>query len=311
MGGLLALPGFDTAEDTAGRGSPDFLPRAHGRPVLRPHHRQGGDARGGRRSRGLHQERSAYHVEQSGPACGSADRGCAGDRGRQPDAIPHQLRQGRIDVGPAGMRLSRLRCPALQSAARSAAAGHQGRRRERRWRLARPVHQAGRVGGRGKAGGQRDGAHQAQRIDVRRRVAPLCGVAATAANRLAGGPARSASEQGAGADPRPAGAQLDGGGAGEGGRAVAHGARRALHENRRHAANALSRQVADADRLGIAQCRQQQRREHRGGDRLRVGGSVQPRLQEDDRRPALRLAAGYPGCARFRKRGASETARAD
>ena len=44
-------------------------------------------------------------------------------------------------VGQAGLRLPRLRCAAVQSAARQPAAGDQGRRPAgQRYRLARPVH---------------------------------------------------------------------------------------------------------------------------------------------------------------------------
>ena len=89
---------------------------------------------------------------------------------------------------------------------------------------------------------------------------------------------------------RPA-RELDDRGAGQGGRAVALGAGGALHRPRRHAADAISRQMADADRRGAAQRRQHQYGHHRGRNRLRIRGGLQPRLQEDGGHAAVGVAA--------------------
>ena len=47
---------------------------------------------------------------------------------RQPIAVLPQLWRRRAGLGQVRLRLSRLRCPAVQSASRQPAAGHQGRR---------------------------------------------------------------------------------------------------------------------------------------------------------------------------------------
>ena len=73
--------------------------------------------------------------------------------------------------------------------------------------------------------------------------------------------------------------------------AVALGAGRAFHRPRRHSADALSRQMADADRFGASERRQRQCRDRRRRNRLRIRGGLQPRLQEDGGRAALGLAS--------------------
>ena len=92
---------------------------------------------------------------------------------------------------------------------------------------------------------------------------------------------------------RRPGAELDDRATGQGRRAVALGAGRALCQSRRHAADALSRQMADADRDRSAG-RGQQHGNGRGAGRLRLRGGFQPRLQEAGRRAAIGVAAARP-----------------
>ena len=98
--------------------------------------------------------------------------------------------------------------------------------------------------------------------------------------------------QGAVADPRAPFLQLDHRGAGTSVRNVAHGHGRALRAVGRSPADALSCEMADAGGLRDAQARQCQHGDHCRPDRLRVGGRVQSRIQEDDGRAAVGVAAG-------------------
>ena len=87
--------------------------------------------------------------------------------------------------------------------------------------------------------------------------------------------------QGIVADARKASAQLDDRGSCQGRRPVALGAGGALRRPRRHAADALSRQMADADRLWAARRRHRQYCKGRRRDRLWLRSRVQPCLQEN------------------------------
>src|SRR5207248_1470755 len=61
-------------------------------------------------------------------------------------------------------------------------------------------------------------------------------------------------------------------------------------------ADAVSRQLADADRREASEQRQHQYGDHCRRNRLRIGGGFQPRLQEDGGGAALGLAS--PSCRR-------------
>jgi hypothetical protein len=64
---------------------------------------------------------------------------------------------------------------------------------------------------------------------------------------------------------------------------------------RRHAADALSRQMADADRLRAARRRHRQYCKGRRRDRLRLRSGLQPRFQEDGGRAPFVMAPPRPG----------------
>jgi hypothetical protein len=59
-------------------------------------------------------------------------------------------------------------------------------------------------------------------------------------------------------------------------------------------ADALSRQMADADCFGAFERQQRQHCQHRGENRLRIRRGIQPCLQEDDWRSTLGLASRCP-----------------
>ena len=77
----------------------------------------------------------------------------------------------------------------------------------------------------------------------------------------------------------------------QGRRAVALGAGGAFCRPRGPAADALSRQMAHADRFGAFERRQHQYRNRCRRNRLRLRGGLQPRLQEDGGSSALGLAS--------------------
>ena len=78
--------------------------------------------------------------------------------------------------------------------------------------------------------------------------------------------------------------------------AFAHGAGRALRQARRHAADALSRQMADAGCLGTAEAATPTWRPSPPRSAT-IRSGLQPRLQEDDRRAAFGMAARACVCA--------------
>jgi len=95
MGCPVAGTGFDLTENSSGRRPFDFLSCGDRRPVLCPHCRWAADCRRSRRSRCLHPQRSAYHVEQPWPARRSTRGRPARHRLCRSDAVPYQLRQWR------------------------------------------------------------------------------------------------------------------------------------------------------------------------------------------------------------------------
>ena len=210
VGGRAADPGDGPAEAPARGRASDLVSRGHRRPMLRQHHRRGGDRGRCRRSRRVHTRRCACHVEPSRHArrARHAERDRLRDfRGR---AVLPQCRQRRAGLGQTRLRLPRLRLASVQSAARSPAAGHQDRQSaRRRCQLARPVHSPGadRIGG--EAGRRRKRSRQAERADVHRGGSPVPGNPAAGAGGLAGGAARPVRRQGPVADARQAGAGLD------------------------------------------------------------------------------------------------------
>ena len=109
------------------------------------------------------------------------------------------------------------------------------------------------------------------------------------------GSARSLRRQGIVADARKARAQLDDRGSGQGRRPVALGAGGAFRRPRRHAADALSRQMADADRLRAARRRHRQYCKGRRRDRLWLRSGLQPRFQEDGGGAPFVMAPPRPG----------------
>ncbi len=86
---------------------------------------------------------------------------------------------------------------------------------------------------------------------------------------------------------------------GQGGGAVALGAGGAFHRPRRHAADAVSRQMEDADRGRVPEQRQRQYRDHCRRNRLRLGSGLQPGFQE------MLGVSPRPGVTGWRHNGAA------
>ncbi len=122
-------------------------------------------------------------------------------------------------------------------------------------------------------------------------VRPVSGDPAVRTGGVARGSARPIRRQGIVADARKRSTQLDDRGADQGGGAIALGAGGAFCRPRRHAADVLSRQMADADRFGAPERRQHQYCNRCRRSRLRIRGGVQPCLQEAGGRAALGLAS--------------------
>src|SRR5262249_60742949 len=91
---------------------------------------------------------------------------------------------------------------------------------------------------------------------------------------------------------RPSGGAVDGGGAGEGGGALALCAGGAIHRARRRGSDAVPDPVADAARRHAAPDAERERLRGRDRGRVRLGGRIQPCLQEGGRRSTRRLARG-------------------
>src|SRR5262249_31123627 len=107
---------------------------------------------------------------------------------------------------------------------------------------------------------------------------------------------------------RPSGGAVDGGGAGEGGGALALCAGGAIHRAGRRGSDAVPDAVADAARRHAAPDAERERLRGRDRGRVRLGGRIQPCLQEGGRRSTRRLARGPEPGGRVRS---SESGRED
>jgi hypothetical protein len=167
---------------------------------------------------------------------------------RQPVAVLTQLWRRRAGLSEAHLRLARLRCPPFQSAAREPATGYQGRRPHGPYTLAWRADAScdNRIGG--PAPRRRNRLGQTERVAVHRGGSPASGGPAAGTGGMASRSARPIRRQGVGADTRSASAELDDRGAGQESGAVALGASGAFRRPSRDAADALSGQMADADR---------------------------------------------------------------
>ena len=132
---------------------------------------------------------------------------------------------------------------------------------------------------------------QIERADVHRGRSPASRMPAARAGGVARGPARSVCRQGFVADACTADALLDDRRPRARGWPVTLGSGREICTTRRHSANALSRQMADADCLGPADQRQRQHRDRRRADRLWIRSGLQPRVQENGGGLTLGLAS--------------------
>ena len=187
------------------------------------------DRGGSRRSHRLHQRRSACRVQPSRHARRRrARRARSAAAGIQ---LPFFVNYG--GEGPISARFvcgyPCLRRPAVQSASRQSAAGHQGwRLARRRFRLAWPVHPSGDGGIGGQARWRRKRAGETERIDVHRGGCGAICERCPGTNGMARGAARPVRRQGVVVDARGPRAQLDHRRTGAGGRPVALGAGRAI-----------------------------------------------------------------------------------
>ena len=106
--------------------TPDPVSRGHRGTLLRGMHRRGADSARSRRGHRLHPRRSARHVERARHARRAGNPGRRSMPRRRP--LPFFANYGEAGRRrQAGLRLSRLRCTSVQSAARQPAADHQGR----------------------------------------------------------------------------------------------------------------------------------------------------------------------------------------